>query len=79
MGNFSSLVENTGKKFAIALQFVGIFVGIGKLNDRGEFRYSDEGIEQMASKNDGAGAKRIYFAAPLQRCDWPPEINAAST
>jgi len=40
-GKFSSLVENTGKKLAPAVQFVGIFVGIGKLNDRGEFRYSE--------------------------------------
>jgi hypothetical protein len=28
---FSSLVENTGKKLAPSVQFVGIFVGIGKL------------------------------------------------
>ncbi len=41
LGKFSSLVENTDKKLAPAVQFVGIFVGIGKLNDRGEFRYSE--------------------------------------
>ena len=31
LGKFSSLVENTGKKLAPSVQFVGIFVGIGKL------------------------------------------------
>jgi len=39
---FSRLVENTRKKLAPAVQFVGIFVGIGKLNDRDEFRYSEQ-------------------------------------
>ena len=38
---FSSFVESADKKLAPAVQFVGIFVGIGKLNDRGEFRYSE--------------------------------------
>src|SRR5229473_566597 len=32
---FSSFVESADKKIAPAVQFVGIFVGIGKLNDRG--------------------------------------------
>ena len=38
---FSSFVESADKKLAPAVQLVGIFVGIGKLNDRGEFRYSE--------------------------------------
>jgi hypothetical protein len=28
---FSSLIENTDKKLSLSVQFVGIFVGIGKL------------------------------------------------
>jgi hypothetical protein len=31
IGKFSNFVENTGKKLAAAVQFVGIFVGIEKL------------------------------------------------
>jgi len=38
---FSSFVESADKKLAPAVQLVGIFVVIGKLNDRGEFRYSE--------------------------------------
>jgi hypothetical protein len=39
-----------------AVRFVGIFVGIGKTNVHCRFRCSEQGIEQMAAKNDGACA-----------------------
>jgi hypothetical protein len=39
-----------------AIRFVDIFVGIGRTNVHGDFRIPNEGIEQMARKNDGACA-----------------------
>jgi hypothetical protein len=55
---FEYIYEYTsGPKFralTAAVRFVGIFVGIGRTNVHGEFRYSERGNEQMALKNDGA-------------------------
>jgi hypothetical protein len=39
-----------------AFRFVGIFVGIGGKNVHGVSLFQTKGIEQMARKNDGAGA-----------------------
>jgi hypothetical protein len=57
LGKFSSLVENTGKKFAPSVQFVGIFVWHREIKTiAANFAIPNDGIEQMARKNDGAGA-----------------------